>query len=228
MTEGSKGAPMRGSEDSFEKKLGVALAGASVFLLVSITVFFGSLFGLDTAVSTKATLRCSLASSSLDTKEGSFSKVGMLSCYGMLIYEFTRYSFFYVGEQMETLIGLSFMLIWLYYLCLAIAVALLFLRLYYSSIKTEVVILFVGLAAALSMIALIFFAEATGEGKLAARYDYSQSTSLRLAPLLPLFPLLFLIVLKHLYRLLNPVETVNRIRTWFVKIKERVAAIERR
>lgn len=223
MKEGSKGAPMKGTDDSFEKKLGVAVAGLAVLALASITVFIGSLFGLDTAVSTKATLRCSLASSSLETKEGSFSKVGLLSCYDMLTYEFTKYSFFYVGEQMETLIGLSFMLTWLYYLCLVLAVVLLFLRLRYKFVKDTVATLFAGFAAGLSLLALIFAAEATGEGKLASRYDYSQTPSVRLTPLLPLFPLLLIIAVKHLDKILNPAIAVVSLRRWAEAVQQRLS-----
>ena len=93
----------------------------------------------------------------------------------MLIYEFDNFSFFYVGESMETLIGLAIALIWGPHTAMAMSTASVILKIRYKSLSDTVASFFTGIAGFLSLLAMILMNEATGESKVADRYGYSQT-----------------------------------------------------
>ena len=57
-------------------------------------------------------------------------------------------------------------------------------------------------------------AQATGESKVAKRYGYSQSPSIKVTGWLPIFPFLQLVISEHLETIINPKKIVENAVRW--------------
>lgn len=202
----------------------LARAAVSLGFLAVCTVVLTTqpLFSLTTEASLTAELSCNLHAATLTARGQTITKRSVLPCYDMLIYEFDSYSFFYVGEEMETLIGLAFALIWATLGSLACSTLVLFLALRYKSLNDAVACLFAGIAAFLSLVALVAMAQATGESKVAKRYDYSQTPSVKVTGWLPLFPLLQFVIIWHFADLVHPKQVSDKTKSWVSKLQRKL------
>lgn len=196
------------------KNIRTACVSAGLFAVFVVIVLTQPLFQLTTESLVKAKLVCSLGSASLEARSQTITKHSGLPCYNMLLYEFDNFSFFYVGESMETLVGLGFATLWAVLTTLALSTLCLILKIRYKSVTKTVASFFAGFAGFLSLVAMILLNQATGESKVADRYGYSQTPSIKVTGWVPIFPLLQLIVIWHFDDILEPTKLKEKVTSW--------------
>ena len=70
-------------------------------------------------------------------------------------------------------------------------------------------------------------AQATGESKVAKRYDYSQTPSVKVTGWLPLFPLLQFVIIWHFFDLVHPNQVSDRVKSWVSKIRRKLGLADK-
>lgn len=209
------------------QNLPTAFASLGVFAIFVAVTTSQPLFELSTEAVVNAKLTCTLHIATLTAKDQKVTKRHGSSCYDMLMYEFDNYSFFYVGEDMETLVGLAFTMVWLTLALLATSTLCLFLRVRYLSLPKTVANFFAGVAAFTSIVALILMSEATGESKVARRYDYSQTPSIKVTGWLPIFPFLQLVVGQHFDQIIQPKTILKKFEDWKDGFKRKLSKTDK-
>lgn len=204
------------------QNLPLAIASLLVFATFLAVMASQPLFQLESDSFASAKLVCNLHVATLEAKGQKVVKRSANGCYSMLMYEFDNYSFFYVGEDMETFIGLAYSMIWLTIVLLGVSTAALFIRVRYLSVPITVANFFAGTAAFTSLLALVLMAQATGESKVAKRYGYSQSPSIKVTGWLPIFPFLQLVISEHLETIINPKKIVENAVRWVDTFKKKL------
>lgn len=206
------------------QNLPTVVASLVLFAIFIVVITTQPLFQLQSDAFVSAKLVCNLHVASLEAKGQKVTKRTGTSCYDMLLYEFDNYSFFYVGEDMETFIGLAFTMIWLTVALFAASTACLALRLRYLKLPKTVANFFAGAAAFTALLAMMLMAQATGESKVAKRYDYSQTPSIKVTGWLPIFPFFQLVISQHLDSIMDPKKIIENAKRWLETFKRKLNA----